>query len=339
VFPTADPALLAKAPTPGSPGYDSAVLAYIKKTAPNTWQGLPVNFYKTFLNTVSARDVFPDGQGNPALVPGFDIELWGLPTSAPAFDPGNHNFVYQRFQRGIMHFDKTTGTTQGLLLADYLKAIIAGFGLPPDLDAQAQSAPLYQQYEPGEPGWVARPKDLPASDLTMAFESGRATPSDRGGRAPNDTDKTRFMAEAVPLAKASQQKWGVPASVTLAQAVLETGWGTSDLAIRGKNYFGIKYFTIPGPAGIVWVDTSEFMNGKWIRVKAAFRAYHTMTESFDDHGAFLNDGPRYLRCFETKDPKEFVRRLAAAGYATDPTYADKLIRVMDNLNLYPYDQP
>lgn len=339
VFPAADPTLLAKVPAPGSPGYGAAILAYVKATAPDSWQSLPVNFYRTFSNTVTAKDVFPNGEGNPALLPGFDLELWGVPTSAPAFDPGNHNFVYQRFQRGIMHYDRTTGTTQGLLLADYLKAIIIGSGLPSDLDSQARNSPLYGQYDPTKQGWIARPSDLPNSDLTNAFESERATTSTRGGRPPLEADKAQFLAAAIPLAQASQRTYGVPSSFKLAQAILETGWGTSELAVKGKNYFGIKAHRGPGTAGIIWIDTPEYLNGKWITVRAAFRAYNTMAESFDDSGRYLRENERYRLCFETKDPKEFARRIQAAGYATDPAYADKLIRVMDSLNLYTYDLP
>lgn len=339
VFPKADPALVARAPSPNSPDYGTAILAYVKTAAPNSWESLPVNFYRTFSNTVSARDVFPDGEGNEALLPGFSLELWGIPTSAPAFDPGNRNFVYQRFQRGIMHYDKTTGTTQGLLLADYLKAILMGTGLPSDLDAQAKSSPLYGQYDPSRPGWIARPGDLPNSDLTMAFESERTSPSGRESRGSTEADQAKFMAAAIPLAQASQRASGVPASIKLAQAILETGWGTSELAIRGNNYFGIKAHRGPGTAGVVWINTSEYVNGTWIRVDAAFRAYHTMAESFVDHDRFLSGSERYNRCFETEDPQEFARRLQAAGYATDPTYADKLIRVMDRFNLYAYDVP
>ena len=339
VFPAADPAVLARAPAAGSPGYDSAILSYVKATAPDSWQSIPVGFYRTFLNTVTARDAFRDGIGNPALLPGFDLELWGVPTSAPTFDPGNHNFVYQRFQRGIMHYDKTSGTTQGLLLADYLKAIMIGANLPSDLESQARNSPLYKQYDPTKPGWIARPSDLPNSDLTSAFESERATLSNRGGRPPTEADKTQFLAAAVPLAQASQRAYGVPASLKLAQAILETGWGTSELAIKGKNYFGIKAHRGPGTAGIVWINTPEFVNGRWIRINAAFRSYNTMAESFDDSSRYIKGSDRYRRCFETKDPKEFARRLQAAGWATDPTYADKLIRIMDNLNLYAYDLP
>lgn len=169
-FPGPNASLTKSAPAPGAPGYSKAILAYVQANAPNTWQTLGVGFYRTFSSAVTAADVYPGGKGAPGLLPGFDLELWGIPTSQPAADPKNANFVYQRFQRGIMHYDKSTGTTQGLLLADYLKSIITGQNLPPDLEGQAQSSPFYRQYDASQPKWLARPGSLPGTDLTMAFE-------------------------------------------------------------------------------------------------------------------------------------------------------------------------
>ena len=98
------------------------------------------------------------------------VELWGFPTSAPARDPRNRNFMYQRFQRGVLHHDRATGTTRGLLLADNLKALLTGERLPSDLAEQARGTPIYGQYCPTLPRWVCRPAGLPASDLALAFE-------------------------------------------------------------------------------------------------------------------------------------------------------------------------
>jgi hypothetical protein len=95
------------------------------------------------MNSVRLEEAFPDGAANPALLPLLSLEVWGFPTSAPARDPGNANFIYQRFQRGIMHYDRACGCTQGLLLADYLKALILDEGVPADLEAQAQGSPLF----------------------------------------------------------------------------------------------------------------------------------------------------------------------------------------------------
>jgi hypothetical protein len=98
--------------------------------------------------------------------------MWGVPTSAPTFDPNNHNFVYLRFQRGmIMMFDATCTCTQGILLADYLKSILTWQNLPADLSKEAQGSPFFNQYDPSQPNWVHNPTFLPKTDLTQAFAS------------------------------------------------------------------------------------------------------------------------------------------------------------------------
>ncbi|HET6316196.1 MAG TPA: cellulase family glycosylhydrolase [Chloroflexota bacterium] len=167
-YPAPDPAVVSA--TPPATNLD-AVLEFVLATAPDVWEGEPVNFGTTFFTTVTAADA-PDA--DPALLPGFDLQIWGAPTSNPARDPANSNFIYQRFQRSIMHYDKTCGCTQGLLLADYLKSIMTGQNLPPDLDAQAKGSKYYKQYAPGQPKSIARPAELPNSDLTDAFTQQQA---------------------------------------------------------------------------------------------------------------------------------------------------------------------
>ena len=71
-----------------------------------------------------------------------------------------------------MHFDASTGVTRGILLADYVKGILRGADLPPDLREQANGSPLFTQYCPGAPAWLCRPDDLLGTDLTFAFEPG-----------------------------------------------------------------------------------------------------------------------------------------------------------------------
>lgn len=170
VFPPVDQSFANTAPAVGTPGYNLAVLNWINKYTPNQWSGLPVAFRQSFFSAVSPADAFPGRHADLGLVTGFDVELWGLPTSQPAYDPTNKKFVYQRFQRGILHFDQSQGTTQGILLADYFKSILMAENVPPDLAAAAKSSPFYAQYDPLQPKWVARPAQLKSSDLTLAFE-------------------------------------------------------------------------------------------------------------------------------------------------------------------------
>ena len=155
-------------------------------------------------------------------------------------------------------------------------------------------------------------------------------------------DTAAFIAQCVEPAKANQRRYGVPASVTIAQAILETGWGRSELATRANNYFGIKCAPVASPHQVGCVDreTWEHLNGNDVTVAASFRRYVSMTDSFLDHGLFLTSRPRYAAAFEPGiGADEFARRIHAAGYATDPNYSNKLIGLMDQYGLRQYDQP
>ncbi len=123
-FPAPDPVLAAATPPVTDPNYDTDIINFVDANAPDVWNAVLVNFGMTFHTTVTYQDAFPDGSGAPSLVPLLNLQIWGAPTSQPAYDPTNDNFIYQRFQRGMMHFDATCGCTQGLLLADYFKSII-----------------------------------------------------------------------------------------------------------------------------------------------------------------------------------------------------------------------
>lgn len=170
-FPAVDQALLKTSPAVGSPNYATAIISWIQKNAPDSFAGMPVDFYKTFINTVSLKTAYPNGGGSAGNIPLLDLEMWGAPLSKPALDPNNHNFVYQRFQRGVMHYDNTTHTTQGLLLADYLKSIITDKNLPPDLANEAKNSPLFDQYNNSKPNGVNNPATLPNTNMTNAFET------------------------------------------------------------------------------------------------------------------------------------------------------------------------
>jgi hypothetical protein len=128
-------------------------------------------FSRTYWSTVSPTTAFGRG-GDSGLLPGFDLEMWGVPTSAPAVDPNNHNFAYVRFQRGVMMYDAGCDCTEGLLLADYLKSILTGANLPSDLAQEAEASPLLREYDPTRPGSVRDPTRLSNTDMTDAFTPG-----------------------------------------------------------------------------------------------------------------------------------------------------------------------
>lgn len=160
-LPSPDQALKAETPSVTKPAYGQEIVNFVRDNAPDTFEGQAVAFAKTFFGLLAST-------ANPLV----NLEVWGAPISRPRRDPNNANFVYQRFQRGVMHFDASTGRTQGLLLADYLKAILRGRDLPFDLAQTAKSSKYFGQYCPNQPRWMCRAGDLPATDLTFAFETG-----------------------------------------------------------------------------------------------------------------------------------------------------------------------
>jgi len=142
----------------------------------------------------------------------------------------------------------------------------------------------------------------------------------------------RVSADAIQ----SQRETGVPASVTIAQAILESGWGKSGLATRANNFFGIKG---EGPAGHVTMRTREVSGGREVYVNADFRRYSTSAESFIDHGRLLRDNPRYAEAFKhTGNAERFAAEIHKAGYATDPSYTKLLTRIVQQHGLGAFDK-
>ena len=169
IVPGPDAGLRAQAPSPSDPAYADKVIAFVQQHAPDTWQGRRVNFGQTFFNTIRC-----EGAGAASCSPGvqalLNFEFWGLPLSPPAADPANGDFVYQRFQRGIMHYDARCDCTRGLLLGEHFKAIVTGQNLAADLDEQAKSSPYYRQYDQTRVQGMSRPNDLPRSNFKDAAE-------------------------------------------------------------------------------------------------------------------------------------------------------------------------
>lgn len=166
----------------------------------------------------------------------------------------------------------------------------------------------------------------------MAFEGMKSTKLRKKVNRPNNVQKFLDMASEAAMSTAS--KWGVPASVLLAQSALESGWG---LHVKNNAYFGIKGKSPSGNS--ISFGTTEVVNGKVIHINDTFRAYADFAESADDYGRFLNNNKRYKPAFSyTKQPNEFIGEVANAGYATDPNYASKLIHLMERYDLYEFDE-
>ena len=126
-------------------------------------------------------------------------------------------------------------------------------------------------------------------------------------------------------------KYKIPASITLAQGILESGNGNSYLSINGKNHFGIKCHND-------WNGKKIFLDDD--KKNECFRSYKTVNESYEDHSLFLTKYSRYKFLFDLKitDYKGWAKGLKKAGYATNPKYPDLLIKIIEENKLSSYDK-
>ncbi|MDE1412605.1 phage tail protein [Bacillus licheniformis] len=151
---------------------------------------------------------------------------------------------------------------------------------------------------------------------------------------------TDFIKEIAPDAQRVYKKYDILASLIIAQACLESGWGTSELAQKGKNLFGIKG-TYNGQYVLMW--TTEYdKNENPTRVQAKFRKYPSWTESIQDLANLYVNGTswnpnQYKAVVGEKDYKKATAALIKAGYASDPNYATKLNNLIQTYNLTQYD--
>ena len=139
-----------------------------------------------------------------------------------------------------------------------------------------------------------------------------------------------YITKFKDIAMDNMKVYGIPASIVLAQGILESGAGRGDLAITANNHFGIK--------------CHQGWNGESVKhdddaAQECFRKYDNVSESYKDHALFLTGRSRYSKLFDCSkgDYKAWARGLKAAGYATDPKYPDKLISYIQRYKLHQYD--
>jgi len=139
------------------------------------------------------------------------------------------------------------------------------------------------------------------------------------------------------LAVAEMHRTGIPASITLAQAMHESQCGRSELARNSNNHFGIKCKSYWKGESYYHKD-DDYMNGEL--VKSCFRSYNTIIDSYVDHSNFLKYSSNYIPLFrfDKTDYKSWAEGLQNSGYATDPNYAKKLIDKIESYNLHSFDQ-
>ncbi len=139
-----------------------------------------------------------------------------------------------------------------------------------------------------------------------------------------------YIKQYSSLAVDQMNRYKIPASITLAQGLLESGAGQSVLARKSNNHFGIKCHNTWRGRKVYHDDDAR---------DECFRAYRKVEESYEDHSKFLTQGARYAFLFKLKitDYKGWARGLKKAGYATDPSYANRLITIIEDYDLYKYD--
>lgn len=150
------------------------------------------------------------------------------------------------------------------------------------------------------------------------------------GLAQNTTQQA-YVEQYKSIAISEMLRTGIPASITLAQGILESASGNSKLAMEANNHFGIKCHADWHGQTIEHDDDLQ---------NECFRKYASPEESFYDHSEFIRKGSRYASLFElkTSDYKRWARGLQQAGYATNRKYADKLIEIIERYNLQQYDK-
>lgn len=142
--------------------------------------------------------------------------------------------------------------------------------------------------------------------------------------------RQEYIKQHARAAVEEMYRSGVPASITLAQGCLESGNGNSELSVKSNNHFGIKCHGWSGK-GMRYNDDAP---------NECFRVYASVADSYADHSDFLTNNSRYAFLFEfdINNYKGWARGLKKAGYATDPRYADKLIKIIEENNLQQYDK-
>ena len=154
---------------------------------------------------------------------------------------------------------------------------------------------------------------------------------------PKDAAANAYIEKYKDLAVIEMHRSGIPASITLAQALHESGVGNSDLAVYANNHFGIKCKSYWN--GQTYKHRDDDYDAKGNLIKSCFRSYETVIDSYVDHSNFLTISAHYSELFgyEKTDYKRWAYGLKKCGYATDPEYAFKLIKKIEKLQLYKYD--
>jgi flagellar protein FlgJ len=230
---------------------------------------------------------------------------------------GEQGDLYQDMFDQQMALHMSAG--KGLGLADMLVRQLGGLHGASSADSAASSTQGAASDAAGAP--VAGSASGTARNAGWQRGSTHATPT----KSAQD-----FVNAIRPHAEKAAAQLGIPARALIAQAALETGWGRH-MAAKSDGASGVNLFGVKAQAG--WAGatqthrTAEYQNGQWSSGQASFRSYGSIAASFDGYVKFLKTNPRYADALRSGDVHGFAQGLQKAGYATDPQYAQKLIRV------------
>ncbi|MDR2686412.1 MAG: glycoside hydrolase family 73 protein [Oscillospiraceae bacterium] len=176
-----------------------------------------------------------------------------------------------------------------------------------------------------------------AALLTVALFLGGFAATASAAPAGMTQAQKDFIATVGAMASEDMKQSDILASLTLAQAILESGWGTSALAVNANALFGIKADS-RWSGRVYSKSTLECYDGvNFVREDALFRAYDSWQQSVSDHSAFLLASSRYAAVIGERDYRKACTAIHSAGYATDPGYAQKLVRLIETYDLTSYD--
>lgn len=307
-------------------------------------------------------------QSNADLFISIHFNATGLPSSD---DTGIETYWYQydpEYQPKInaaMHNDPTRLAESEILANQVQASLISGTGAVNRGVRRDTFAVLRETAIPAilvELGFMSNPSDLQkikedayqtklANALVQGIDnwygavgskptSGTSAQKKSTQQSQMTTSQQSFFKNILPAIQQVSQKKGIVTSVMLAQSILESGWGTSQLATNAYNIFGIKADS-SWKGNTYTVHTKEVVNGKTITVEKQFRAYKSLLESISDYGSFFTSTAwrmkNYASFLQATNYETALTSLLASGYATDPAYAEKLKSLIQRYGLDQYD--
>ncbi|WP_245542714.1 flagellar assembly peptidoglycan hydrolase FlgJ [Psychromonas ossibalaenae] len=180
----------------------------------------------------------------------------------------------------------------------------------------------------------AENREAAVDENIQAVINTRQPEADNGGKRPEFADKKSFIETLMPYAKKAAQALGIAPEVLVAQSALETGWGKK-IINSADNQSSFNLFNIKAnkswQGDKVAKDSLEVEGGVGVKRRSNFRAYGSLQESFADYQNFISKSKRYQEALQQgEDSQAYIEELQQAGYATDPKYAEKIKKIMQN---------